>query len=175
MNKIFNNFKLYSNNQLEISTQASNLTLTNNPVLFDSWNEYQIKLLFNFWNTQYKWQFALTCIIIFASSILLQYIFLLLKYIEYKILEVISNNNERDVEERRHLVFKKSDPKSSACLKFGYFITSFAFYALFLILSLIATTLNPCIFMSLVFGYSLGSVLTLNKLMALRVEYSYVL
>lgn len=106
---------------------------------------------------------------------MLQYIFLLLKYIEYKILEVISNNNERDVEERRHLVFKKSDPKSCACLKFGYFATSFVFYGLFLILSLIATTMNPWIVMSLVFGYSLGSVLILNKLMVLRVEYSYVL
>lgn len=162
-------------NQLEISIQSNNLTTINNPVLFDSWNEYQIKLLFNFWNVQYKWEFALTCIIIFVSSILLQYIFLLLKYIEYKILEVISNNNERDIEERRQLVFKKSDPKSCACLKLGYFATSFVFYGLFLILSLIVTTLNPWIVMSLVLGYSLGSVLILNKLMVLRVEYSYVL
>ncbi len=171
LNKVFYDLIF---NILKKSAKINSTIVNNaNPVLFDSWKEYQLKLLFTFWNVTTPTQFGLSCCGIFLSCILLNYMCLLLKFIEYKMLYTLASNAETANEEKVHLVFKKSIPRPTICLGIGYFFSAIPFYCLFIMLALIATTLNPWIFISLVLGYSVGSTLTLSHHLKLKMDYNY--
>jgi hypothetical protein len=147
------------------------------PAIFDSWSEYQLKLLFNFWNIQNEWQFALSCIVIICGCMGLFGLILLRQYLKHNI-TIHCNMNlvvERP-EDTAQLVYKKKVKQSTGlwCIKLCYFIASLLFYCLLLFLALITTTMNPWLFISLVFGYSLGEILILDQSIQLKLEDRYI-
>lgn len=152
-------------------------TITNSPAIFDGWGEYQLKVLFSFWNIQKEWQFALSCIAIICGCMGLFGLILLRQYLKHNI-AIHCNMNlvvERP-EDTAKLVYKRTVKQSTGlwCIKLCYFITSLLFYCLLLFLALITTTMNPWLFVSLVFGYSLGEILILDHAVQLKLESRYI-
>lgn len=150
------------------------ITTNNVPNIFDGWNEYQFRFLFNFWNIQKPWQLGMTCLGVFTVCISLHLIKMLRGYIKSRI--TISKNKRRsDNLETQNLLYNNTKVSCSPCCMYlSYFLSSLLFYTVLLLLTLATTTFNPWIFISLVLGYTVGDMIVVDKLINYKIEQSYL-
>ena len=154
-----------------IRYRMNNITALN---VFDSWNEYQMKILFNGWETTRPWQFILSCIGVVSFGVILNLLVLLRTYIKNKIYESnITLFNTYNEGENIKLIHKRKETNSICGWKVLYFFISLGFYVSFGLIQLILTTYNPWLFISVVLGYSIGDIITVNKIINLNIERKY--
>lgn len=148
--------------------------------VFDSFADYQVKILFQGWYTLTVWQFALSCVGLFTFSV----VYHLLRLLRVRVEKVIRGVNERlsdryIAEETENLVKRNGIITDSTTrernrsreligLYVGIFVLSTVQTALWLLLSMANMTFNPWVFLSIVLGYSLGDVAVHGKIASLR-------
>ena len=146
---------------------------------FGDFSDYKLKLLFDAWDIEEKWQFALSWCVVVLATILYHYF----KYIEGTIqLQMFRAQKEESVG-------RESDPQVSSLLIIGsttisksgkpaasktqssYFlklriahaIIGGLLYGLALMLMLVAMTYNPSLFLALVVGFVIGDYLFFHR------------
>jgi hypothetical protein len=146
------------------------------PAVFDGWGEYQLRLLFSFWNIQTKWQFGLSCLAVIIGCIGLHGIIFLRRYIKFLIMQRTSTHMMVEKpEDRTQLVLKKTIKEGNIVgLKICYFFSTILFYFFILMLTLVTTTFNPWLFTSLIIGYSLGEMIVMTPSINLKIESKYI-
>lgn len=140
--------------------------------VFDGWSEYQFKFLFSSWNTTKVWQFVLTCIAVFFASFSCQ----LLKWGREKLKkELYKNNTDRlyEKEDTIRLVKTNNSANSDSCLLLPFFMISFFYYTLSLLVLLGTTSFNPWVFLMTVLGYAIGEITFFKRVMILKIERKY--
>jgi hypothetical protein len=136
--------------------------------VFDNWTEYQIRILFEGWNTKNIWQFALSCGGIFCLCMTLQFFDLLKDYVKTKIYLKYKHQNEERIELIKEMNGEnKSYDSCPNCTKFGYYLVSLLYYLNFLFVILCVTTFNPWVFFSIGLGYATGELIVFRKRMSL--------
>lgn len=148
--------------------------------VFDNFTDYQVKILFQGWYTLTVWQFTLSCVGLFAFTV----VYHLLRLLRVRIEKVIRGVNERlsdryIAEETENLVKRNGVMTDSTTrernrgreligLYVAMFVLSTVQTALWLLLSMANMTFNPWVFLSIVLGYSLGDVAVHGKIASLR-------
>ena len=103
---------------------------------FRPWNEYQLKLLFDSWNIEEKWQFGLSIVAV--------------------ILACIASRGLRRVNTYLHKKYLIIGNKQNKLWLVLYSTSSGINYGLTLMLMLVSMTYNPVLFVSLMIGYGIG-------------------
>jgi uncharacterized membrane protein YqgA involved in biofilm formation len=92
-------------------------------------------------------------------------------YIKTKI--TININKKLDDIERQHLLIQR-ETTSQCCLYFGYLMATILLYTISILLTLATTTFNPWIVSTIIFGYTVGDILVIDKSINNRMEQAYL-
>jgi hypothetical protein len=144
--------------------------------VFDSFSEYQVKILFQGWLTVTVWQFAASCVGLFAFSIVFHLLRWLKVRLERVIADTINKLSDKYVsEEAQHLVGQgvvvnrtSARERELIGLYVALWVLSTIQTTLWLLLSMANMTFNPWVFISIVMGYSVGEVAVHGKIAHLR-------
>lgn len=151
------------------------MSTANTQNVFDSWSEYQLRLLFYGWEIKTKWQFGLSCFAVFCIPLLSHIIILAREYIQYQIYCMMENES-LFLEEYQGLTKRKSPHSkcwSKPSLYTSYFFVSLFYYTCLFVSTLIASSFNPWVFLCLVLGYTTGDILSRPKLISVQLQQKY--
>lgn len=151
------------------------MSTANTQNVFDSFSEYQLRLLFYGWDIKTRWQFGLSCLAVFCIPLLSHLVILTREYIQCQLYCMLENES-LFIEEYQGLTKRQSPhPKcwSKSSLYISYFVVSLFYYIFLFLSTLIASSFNPWIFVSLILGYSTGDILTRPKLISAQLQQKY--
>lgn len=148
--------------------------------VFDTFGDYQVRILFQGWFTTTVWQFALSCLGLFLFTILFHGMRLLRTRLEHSIQVAVKRVGDRYVaEETEHLVKQGVMPSPSAnhrreCNVVGLygalFVLTTVQMGIWLLLMMANMTFNPWVFLSIILGYSVGDLAVHGKIAKIRSE-----
>lgn len=155
------------------STPVPNTTFN----VFDSFAEYQVKILFQGWYTATVWQFALSCLGLFTFSVIYHLLRWLRCNVEKWIRQTSARMTDKFVaEETVRLVQQQSmnfptHREGHICgLYVALYVLSVLQTAIWLLISMANMTFNPWVFISIVLGYSIGDISVHAKISRIRTE-----
>lgn len=151
------------------------MSTANTQNVFDNWSEYQLRLLFYGWEIKTRWQFGLSCLAVFCIPLLSHLVILTREHIQYQIYCVMENESLFLEEYQGLTKSRTAHPKcwSKSSLYTSYFFISIFYYTFLFLSTLIASSFNPWVFVSLVLGYSTGDILTRSKLISTQLQQKY--
>jgi hypothetical protein len=150
---------------------------------FTSWTDYQLKVVFDWWDITTKWQFAISWFAILLATIGYQG----LKY-HVERMDLIGDcfldkRNSGEISMNTNLLIGSTPSKDtggsgsgSKNIKFIIYhaIMVAHLYGLSLLLMLVAMTYNPWLFIALVLGYGIGDGIFFSRSQAMRKMYGAV-
>lgn len=144
-----------------------------NQNIFDSFGEYQIRILFSSWYTRTVWQFVSSCVGIFLFSMGVHFLKWWKKTLYYRIYRAkwFELNCKNEEEQQILLNNKKYGPISSppdrntGWITLGYFTISLIQFGIVMFLAMILMTFNPWIFLSILLGHFTGELIVFSKIM----------
>ena len=133
---------------------------------FSNWNSYEVRLLFNGWETENPWQFALTWFVAVLATMSLHYFECVYLSMKSSMMQVLQKHSAALTQTDGGDVTTLDEPTNRAARAtrpYGWQITKLCMgllsgirYAMTLFLMLTAMTYNPLLFVALIFGYFLG-------------------
>lgn len=147
---------------------------------FGAWSDYEVKVLWEWWNISTKGQMALSWFIIVAATVCCHAIKYSLEYLEVHKSVGMGKEDSGSTSEGlltgAHKVditgssSSSSSSTNSSSLKFYIMHSLIAalYYCVSLLLMLVAMTYNVALFMALVVGWALGDFIFFKKVQALR-------
>ncbi len=141
--------------------------------VFDSFTEYNVKILVSPWSTNNVLSFALSCVGLFVMAGLYHAFRFGRKQLEAQIREVLEKN---DAEERTRLMSTEYQlaPLPKKNVSAGVYV-GLVFLALFtnaysMLLVMALMSFNPWVFMSIALGYTTGDMITHKPIMKLKIR-----
>ena len=144
--------------------------------VFDSFSDYQVKILFQGWYTVRVWQFALSCLALFMVCIVYHLLRWSRASLERHVRTNLTRITERYVAEETVRLVEQTNtiPKGRECQVVGlytaWWMLTMVMNALFLFVSMANMTFNPWVFLSVVTGHSVGELCVHAKIMRIRAE-----
>jgi hypothetical protein len=149
------------------------MDMTDMVMTFGDWDDYKLKLLFEGWDIEEKWQFALSWFAVMFAVIVYHY----LKCQEGKLEEHMyatmrndqddSNVNTGLIINNRGMSVDKSGNKTQSSyfkkLRVAHAVLAGILYALGLMLMLVVMTYNPSLFLAVVVGFIIGDFIFFHK------------
>ena len=144
------------------SGNATDIAGNSMTMVFDSWDTYQLQILFSTWNVQTQWQFALSWFSVAFAVIVYRYLDCVAHHFHSgmkRFLTKPATNCDSTVK----VDAVPLRPIGWLQVKIIYGLLTAAKYSLSLFLMLIAMTYNPNLFVALFVGYFFGEVLFTDK------------
>lgn len=123
---------------------------------FGSWSDYQLKLLFDFWNIETKGQFALSWIVVVMAACSYHGLKYLISHLEIRIIRSGTYENigiDGGVDRKR---WWWCGSRRQGMERLLHAFMSAINYGLALMLMLVTMTYNPLLFLAAVIGYGIG-------------------
>ena len=124
----------------------------NHEMIFGSFNDYKIQILFQSWDITEPWQFALSCIAVAIFSACFQLLDCWIISLDHAML-----SNIKSVQHQSSYVTSNIRPIGWSCVNIFHGIFSTLKFGLSLMLMLIAMLFNPWLFVSLIIGHFVGN------------------
>lgn len=136
--------------------------------VFDSWSETHVRILFNPWYITNWWGLLLSCTGLFVGAGMLAVL------VWCKAMTIRQRERQERTDEERarllaggtypdHLSVPRPEQRSLVCWYLGYLSLSLITHVFGAFIGMALMSFNPWVFVSIVFGYTIGDALTVGK------------